>query len=391
MNCPACGHLFDLIGTVRNRDFDGSLFNVSGQFYQCAGCGFVRVETGLSDDKIAEHYTEFSLYSSLSGIGVGGDSTDDHARYAHYVDLMSAHGMTGGTLADIGCSRGGFIRYLAVHAPEIAAIGIDCDARALSALARAGHNARKGDVFALPFADGEKDMLSYFHVLEHVYDVDAVLAEAARTLRQDGALIIEVPDTACYFLPDSAVGPMFWLGMKEHVNHYSLASLQHFLHRGGCAIVDVIRSSLPMKSGKHYPSLLLLARRTREIENAVSGVDSGIGADFSENFQREVAAMQRLAEKIATTSVGDLCFWGIGLEFFALYGYLAPLLADRSVRLADRNPVKHGLTVDGRPVEPPEWMPVSGRLVCCSYMAGQQIREQAMALGWPSEAILCPS
>lgn len=384
MNCPACNNNIKFIGNISDRDFDGSLFNVNGQFHHCANYGFVRVETGLSDAKIAEYYAEFSLYSSLSGVGVGGDSTDDHARYAHYVDLMSVHGLTSGTLADVGCSRGGFIRYLATHAPEINTIGIDCDARSLSVLTRAGYKACKGDVFALPFSDGEKDTLSYFHVLEHIYDVDTVLAEATRVLRQGGNLIIEVPDAARYFSPDSAVGLMFWLGMKEHINHFSLASLQHFLHRNGCAIIDVVRSNLPMKSGKYYPSLLLLARKARGIENTVN---SKIWTGFLENFQREVTLMQCLAEKIATISVGDLCFWGIGLEFFVLYGYLAPLLVGRSIRLADRNPVKHGLTVDSIPVEPPELIPVSGQLVCCSYMAGQQIREQAMALGWPSEAI----
>ncbi|MDM7947750.1 MAG: class I SAM-dependent methyltransferase [Oceanibaculum nanhaiense] len=350
----------------------------------CPACGMARVEIGLTDREIVAHYANESLYIALTGVGVGGDTPEDRARYAHYRAFMQTHGIDAGRLADIGCSRGGFLRYLAEAAPGIASIGVDCDARSLKSLGEAGLDARVGDVFALPFAAGEADMLSYFHVLEHLYDIDAALAEAARVLTPGGALLIEVPDAARYFAPDTSVGPMFWLGMKEHVNHFTPAALARALARNGFALAAIDRSNQPMKGGAAYPSLLALARKGAAESG---GVDKG--GDFAAQFASDTGRMRQAAAEIAACPAGPLCFWGIGLEFFALYGYLAPLLDGRDIRLLDRNPAKQGLTVDGRPVADPSSVPAEGRLVCCSYMAAPQIVEQAMALGWKREAVRC--
>lgn len=388
MSCPACGAALIPVGIVPAKDFDGSIFTFDGDFRHCPACGFVRVETGLSDREISRHYAEVSLYAALSGVGVGGDSAQDRARYAQYLAFMRANGVSAGSHADIGCSRGGFVRYLAAQAPAIASTGVDCDARSLAVLATDGYGALEGDAFALPFADGEKDVLSYFHVLEHLYDVDSALAEAARVLKPGGALIVEVPDVLGYFQPETYVGPMFWLAMKEHVNHFTPRALRHFLRRNGFATVDVLHSRQPMKGDKQYPSLLLCARKEAAADTDAAVAD---GPDFPAVFRCDTAIMQRYAREIAADPSEPLCFWGIGLEFFALYGYAAPLLAGRQVRLLDRNQTKLGLTVDGRPVEAPEAAAGEGRLICCSYMAGPEIREQAMALGWQAESILCLS
>ena len=387
-NCPACGRSINHLGSLPVRDFDGSLFNYEGQFLQCQSCGFVRVESGLNDSVIARHYAEESLYSTLSGVGVGGQSVEDEARYAFSVAFMKANSCVAGAFADIGCSRGGFIRYLHKHLPNITPTGVDCDLRSLSALAADGYDAIEGDVFLLPLADEQKDILCYFHVFEHLYDVDAALLEARRVLKPQGTLLIEVPDASLYFHAETYVGPMFWLGMKEHVNHFTAAALLHYLKRNGFDLVELTHSAQPMRGEKKYPSLMLLA--IKSLDDVLFEIDQGDYTSFPNDLKCEVASMHRLATDIANVrSEEPICFWGIGLEFFALYGFLAPMLAGRTMRFVDRNPGKIGLTVDGIPIEFPENVPIEGLLVCCSYMSGSRIREEALAIGWPENSIRC--
>ena len=388
LECPACGQPMQELGTVPMRDFDGALFNRDGVYWHCLACGMSRVAYGLTDEDIAGFYTQECLYSVLSGVGVGGDTPEDRSRYAYYVGFMRSQALEAGTLADIGCSRGGFVRFLADAVPEIITVGVDCDAGSLKNLEDAGLDARVGDVFSLPLSKSEADVVSYFHVLEHLYDIDAALGEAARVLKPSGVLLIEVPDASRYFASDTSVGPMFWLALKEHVNHFSPAALAKTLARNGFVLTATDRSAQPMKGDTAYPSLIALATKTAaDLGEDCETFDKG--SEFAAGFAGDIGRMRHVAAEIAAGPPGPISFWGIGLEFFALYGYLAPLLSGREVRLFDSNPSKQGLTVDGRTVVGPSDAPVEGTLVCCSYMAAAQIVEAALALGWQREAIRC--
>jgi SAM-dependent methyltransferase len=250
----------------------------------------------------------------------------------------------------------------------------------LEQLAKAGLDARVGDVFSLPFEDQSKDTLSYFHVLEHVYDVDALLREAHRALRANGTLLIEVPDAANYGAPGCRVGAMFWLAMKEHVNHFSITSLYRFCERNGFSVQKTFLERLPMKSGKNYPSLIVIARK-----NGVSGsVKLERGQPFREHFFVESNATSRQLEMLALRMVTyqDVSFWGIGLEFFNLYAHAPRVWVGKRIHLIDSNPSKQGLKVDGISVCAPGEAPQEGCLICCSYMSGSEIFSSAKKLGW---------
>src|SRR5262249_29747683 len=58
-----------------------------------------------------------------------------------------------------------------------------------------------------------------YYVFEHVVDLNHLLSQCRRVLRQDGKLVIEVPDIAYYPVFVDAVA------LHEHVNHFSVRSL----------------------------------------------------------------------------------------------------------------------------------------------------------------------
>jgi 2-polyprenyl-3-methyl-5-hydroxy-6-metoxy-1,4-benzoquinol methylase len=53
---------------------------------------------------------------------------------------------------------------------------------------------RKGDLFEARFRDALFDVVTLYHVLEHTHDPSSVCKEIARILKEDGHLVIQVPN-----------------------------------------------------------------------------------------------------------------------------------------------------------------------------------------------------
>jgi 2-polyprenyl-6-hydroxyphenyl methylase/3-demethylubiquinone-9 3-methyltransferase len=100
----------------------------------------------------------------------------------------------GSVLVDIGCGAG-------VLAPHIAHlgyrhIGVDVVLGSAALANERGVTVVVADAGAIPLADGCADVVVAGEVLEHVTDLDSVLAEVTRILRPGGTLVIDtIADT----------------------------------------------------------------------------------------------------------------------------------------------------------------------------------------------------
>lgn len=86
-------------------------------------------------------------------------------------------------------------------------------------------------------ADGSLDGITLFHVLEHLPDPRAVLAQIHRKLRPGGLLLIEVPNWGSH---TRRLRGLRWLFVLDHhVNHFTAASLTRLVEKAGfqrCAV-----------------------------------------------------------------------------------------------------------------------------------------------------------
>lgn len=379
---------------VRFRDFDGSIFNVNALARMCLKCTHTTVDSSLDDDTIVEHYKNFSLYSTQSGVGVGGESVEDLARYSFYSDLLNRSDKDSWSsplkVVDVGCARGGFLKYLAKNHPSVIPIGVDVDDACLSHLRDSDIEALTGSALDLPIASESTHVLSYLHVFEHINDLWAVVSEAARVLLHGGRLLIEVPDCENYSSEKGWVGPMFWGAMKEHVHHFTSKSMTALLEQNGFKILLIERPFLPMKGGTHYPALTLVAQKQENASTKPLDLTSTTNP-FELYISRENESMDKLEGVVLdfVNRKGPSAFWGVGLEFFALIAYSGKKLRPGVKALIDNNSAKHGLTVDGLRITFPDELDRNTPLVICSYISKDPILSHALQLGWSHENILC--
>lgn len=98
------------------------------------------------------------------------------------------------TLLDLGCGGG-------LLAPQIRGyrhVGVDLSASALAIAAGHGIETVQADVADLPFEDATFDVVVAGEILEHVDDLDATVAEAARVLRPAGTLVCDTINSTLF-------------------------------------------------------------------------------------------------------------------------------------------------------------------------------------------------
>jgi len=120
--------------------------------------------------------------------------TDDE-RFLHkaLVDLTVAAPL--GELLDIGCGQGRILKLLATRAHRVVGVDVDSDARRLARaeLLLAGSpncSLRQGDMYSLPFNDGEFDTIILDDVLTDADRPKVVIEEALRLLTKGGRVLL---------------------------------------------------------------------------------------------------------------------------------------------------------------------------------------------------------
>ena len=109
-------------------------------------------------------------------------------------ELLSAYGLSGQRIVDLGCAVGVLPAGLA---RDNEVVGVDRDPQALGEAERRGWQTRRVDLngeAAVPEPDGSFDVALALDVLEHLADPLAVLRELWRLLRPQGLLFVSVPN-----------------------------------------------------------------------------------------------------------------------------------------------------------------------------------------------------
>jgi SAM-dependent methyltransferase len=131
---------------------------------------------------------------------------------------------------DIGCGDGAFLQSLKSRGWDV--YGTETSAAACAIARTKGISVHEGELASADFPDRFFDVITLWHVLEHIPDPVAELDRIRRMLRDDGSLVIEVPNSDSPTLQFCG-GQWYGLDVPRHLQHFSPSTLQHLLDSTG--------------------------------------------------------------------------------------------------------------------------------------------------------------
>lgn len=190
----------------------------------CQDCGLLQIVHAIPAELI---YSEADTY------------TTGFQRPRHLDDLITTAvaRQDPGHAIDIGCNDGALMEHLR-RAGYTKVVGLEPNSVAANVARKKGHEVYTGylteqEAGRIIAKHGAFDTLFLRHVVEHVPDLDGFFAGVRALLRDDGLLVIELPDVEESLALGSPA--ILW---EEHVNYFTRAQAEHMLRRFGFQVCD---------------------------------------------------------------------------------------------------------------------------------------------------------
>ncbi len=234
--------------TVKDHSVSGETF----QLIENKTYGFLETHPQPSKENLAKYYNTKDYISHT-------DSKRNVFEKAYHVvrnislkrklKLVNSFKSEDKILLDIGCGTGDFLKVAQSNGWNVSGIEPNPSARNIA-------NAKTNNsVFDTPKLDTFKtnsfDVITLWHVLEHLPNLEAQIATLKSLLKENGTLIIAVPNFNSF---DANHYKSFWAAydVPRHLWHFSRSSIDKFFSKEDMKVVK----TLPMKFDAYYVSLL---------------------------------------------------------------------------------------------------------------------------------------
>jgi 2-polyprenyl-3-methyl-5-hydroxy-6-metoxy-1,4-benzoquinol methylase len=233
--CPLCGNS-QTSSTLSVKDF--SISQEKFQLKNCNSCKFLFTTPVPDQDAIGKYYAS-DVYIS---------HTDSNKGVIEQLyQLVRKRTLAGkrkliaslikrekGCILDYGCGTGAFLNEMKLNGWQT--YGIEPDAGA-----RAKAEQLIGNAVGLPsellnLTTGTYDVVTMWHVLEHVHDLNGTIKEVKRLLKPEGKLFVAVPNHQSF---DAQHYGSFWAAydVPRHLHHFSPDTMKSLMERHGLKIV----------------------------------------------------------------------------------------------------------------------------------------------------------
>ncbi|MGR3809360.1 class I SAM-dependent methyltransferase [Jiulongibacter sp. NS-SX5] len=247
--CPLCS------GTQFSEPIaviDSSISKETFHLITCKACQFTLTQDPPTPESIGPYYqSEDYVSHSDSKKGLINSIYHQVRDFMLYrkADLVKQRSK-GNQMLDIGSGTGYFLNTMQKEGFEVKGVEINDEARKLSQ-EKFGLKVHEPSEFLSDRFEKQFDVISLWHVLEHLYDLNGYMKAIDRSLKNSGTLIIAVPNKDSF---DGKYYEANWAGLDvpRHLWHFTPASMQTFAGKYGWKIVS--KKILPFDS--FYVSLL---------------------------------------------------------------------------------------------------------------------------------------
>lgn len=202
----------------------------------CLSCGFVYTVPRPSREELAALYSQ-GEFNREARTAEGFDTRHFEIGYKSAISRIQQiasyeqSARPGGRLLDIGCGMGTFLRVARSYG--FAAEGLEPDAALAAELERVLKVKVHGVLLEEAVLEqGAYDLVTSFHVIEHVQDPVAFLRQLGALIKPDGSIWIECPSLELCHTGD--LDSFLW---APHINTFSERSLRLAFRQAGLEVV----------------------------------------------------------------------------------------------------------------------------------------------------------
>jgi SAM-dependent methyltransferase len=250
--CHICGGRLSALpefATLVQVTSDCRPWRAGGTLASCESCGAVqKPATPAWLDEARAIYAEYAVYSQGGGAEQSAFDPDSGANTARSNRIVEWLAQTGhlpatGTMLDVGCGNGAFLRAFSQQHPQWRMAGLELGEQN-RAVIEAIPGVTQLYVGSIDQVAERFDLIVLIHALEHIPQPARYLELLASRLKPGGILLIEVPDLA--------TSP-FDILIADHTTHFTVDVLEQ-------VVADAGFDPLAVRSGYVPKELSLIAR-----------------------------------------------------------------------------------------------------------------------------------
>jgi len=285
--CPLClssNHSAYL--EAKDYFYSGKPFGI----HQCTDCGFLFTNPRPVDENLQDYYKSEKYLSHT-------DSNDSFfsvlyrlvKHYALHQKLnIVRRFVRSGTLLDIGCGTGDFIALAKEKQWVVRGVEQNENARIL---AQKKYLAVLSSIDQLAILNERFDVITLWHVLEHLPDLHSTMKIISQKIKSDGTLLIALPNYSSW---DAGHYGKYWaaLDLPRHLYHFNRKTICALLSKYGFDL----KSTFPMIFDAFYVDILSEQYRGSKLAmpiGAMKGFWSNIKAWKNKEYSSLIFVFQR--------------------------------------------------------------------------------------------------